>query len=398
MTRGVVLARPKLAVILALANIAALFHFVPKWLSGRYLDLEVYRLGARTLLGGGDLYGVLPVTSFGIRLPFTYPPVAAVLFTPLTVLPLAVAGALLTGLTLAALSRVLAVPGRLGLALVIPVAAVLEPVRETLKFGQINVVLMALVALDCLSRRPRWPRGMLIGVAAAIKLTPAGFLLFFLVRKDFRAAATAAATFAAATGAGFLLAGTDSLRFWTGTLFDTGRIGTVHYAGNQSLVAVLARFGLEPPIRTGVWLLGAAVVLALAAVVIRRAVPELALAANALAILAISPVSWSHHWVWAVPILLALWRTRARILATAGLALSIAAPHWWWPGTENRELGWNPTQQLLGNTYLYFAVVVLAVLARRHAQGDADQVGLAAQGEREARAGGGAGEGELGVG
>jgi alpha-1,2-mannosyltransferase len=396
MTRGVVLARPKLFVPLVLANLAAGFYFVPKLMRGHYLDLEVYQIGARTLLNGGDVYGVLPATSFGIRLPFTYPPVAAALFTPLTLLPVAVAGALLTGFGLAALVRLLAVPGKLALAVVLPVAVLLEPVRETLNYGQINLLLMALVAVDCLTPSPRWPRGLLIGLAAAIKLTPAGFLLFFLLRKDFRAAATAAATFLAATAAGFLLAGTDSLRFWTGTLLDTGRIGTLHYAGNQSLVAVLARFGIDPPIRTALWLLGAGLGLALAAITIRHAVPELALAANALTILVVSPVSWSHHWVWAAPVLLALWRTRARILAASGLVVFVAAPQWWWPGTENREYAWNLGQQLLGNLYLYFAILVLAVLARRHAQGDADQVGFAADGEGEARVGRGAGEGELG--
>jgi len=51
---------------------------------------------------------------------------------------------------------------------------------------------MALVALDCLVAKPKWPRGMLIGVAAAIKLTPAVFVLFFLLRRDYRSAVTAA--------------------------------------------------------------------------------------------------------------------------------------------------------------------------------------------------------------
>ena len=73
----------------------------------------------------------------------------------------------------------------------LPPALLLEPVRSTLAYGQVNIVLMALVALDCLAVAPRWPRGALTGVAAAMKLTPAAFVLFFLLRRDYRAAAVA---------------------------------------------------------------------------------------------------------------------------------------------------------------------------------------------------------------
>jgi alpha-1,2-mannosyltransferase len=70
-------------------------------------------------------------------------------------------------------------------AVALPVSLLLEPVWETLQFGQLNLRLMALIALDGLVERPRWPRGMLVGIAAAIELTPAAFVLFFLLRKDY---------------------------------------------------------------------------------------------------------------------------------------------------------------------------------------------------------------------
>ena len=66
----------------------------------------------------------------------------------------------------------------------LPAALFLEPVRNTLNYGQVNVALMALVAADCLAAAPRWPRGALVGLAAAVKLTPAAFVLFFLLRRD----------------------------------------------------------------------------------------------------------------------------------------------------------------------------------------------------------------------
>jgi alpha-1,2-mannosyltransferase len=344
-----------------------------------YLDLDVYRIGARAWAGGQDLYGSLPPTSFGFGLPFTYPPVAAVLAWPATQVSLPLAGTVLT--LLGAISLILAialVAGRqprrwLVVAAVVPVALLLEPVRMTLLYGQVNLLLMALVSADCLVRTPRWPRGLLVGIAAAIKLTPAGFVLFFLLRKDYRAAATALGAFLGATAVGFVFAPQDSARYWSSTLFDTGRIGAVHYQSNQSLQAVLARFGIEPPARTALWLLGAAVVLVIAFVAIRRALsadrPEFALGLNALAILVISPVSWSHHWMWIVPLLL----TCSIGWQIGGLAIFLIAPHWRLAGSADRELEWNLAEQLVGNLYLYFAIAVLlwslTVTARIGAEG-----------------------------
>ena len=98
----------------------------------------------------------------------------------------------------------------------LPVGLLLEPVLETFKFGQVNLVLMALVAVDCLVEHPRWPRGLLVGLAAAIKLTPAAFVLFFLLRRDRRAAVVTVVTAAAATGLGFAVDAASSARYWFG--------------------------------------------------------------------------------------------------------------------------------------------------------------------------------------
>jgi alpha-1,2-mannosyltransferase len=235
-----------------------------------------------------------------------------------------------------------------------------HPRRSDCYYGQINLVLMALVMVDCLTPRPRWPRGVLVGMAAAIKLTPAGFVLFFLLRKDFRAAVTAGAAFGVTTAVGFLLAGAASVKYWSGELFATGRIGRPQYAGNQSLLGALARFGIEPPLRTVAWGIGVAVVLWLAVRAMRKAAgnPRLALVFNALAVLVISPVSWSHHWVWILPMLVVL--PYGPLVA----AVFVAAPQWWWPGTENTEYTWNLAQQLLGNSYLWFAILILAAGSR----------------------------------
>ncbi len=396
---------------LAAVNLGAVAYFLLKFSAhgigfGPYrIDLDVYRIGSRVWLDGGNLYGTLPPTASGVRLPFSYPPVAAAALSPLALLPMAVAGVLLTLLTVGLTAVVLrlflaaawprAVPWRTVGGL-LPAALVLEPVRNTISYGQVNVLLMALVAADCLVPNPRWPhralarwphralarwpRGALVGLAAAVKLTPAAFVLFFLLRRDWRAAGTAALSFCVATGAGFALAPRDSVRYWTSVLFDSGRPGSPVYAANQSIEGVLARTGLAPDSLAGrgAWLAAAAVVVLLACLGMRHALARCldawALSLNALAALLVSPISWSHHWVWGETAMLALAclslrerrparRRRGLALAAAGTALFAAAPQWWFPSGGNRELGWAWWEQLTGSSYVIFAVFVLLVAA-----------------------------------
>jgi len=349
------------------------------------VDLDVYRLGSGALLQGQALYGTLPPTGDGQLLLFTYPPFAAILLTPLAVLPYWAACLAVTLLTLGVLAVVLVTVLRaLGarcdwrrVAALLLAAEVLEPVLRTLYAGQIDLFLLALVVLDVLAATPRWPRGLLIGLAAAIKLTPAVFLLYFLLRRDTRAAVTAVVTFLAATALGFLLAGADSVRYWTGALWDTGRVGEPTYAGNQSLLGLLAKAGVPPEARTAWWLPLVAVVLVLTALGVRRALAAgertVALGLNALGGLLVSPISWTHHWVWAVVVLLG-WaelarRTRRRglaVLAGAGAVFFAAGPQWWWPRGGEVERHWTFLQQLTGNGYVLYglALLVAAVLVR----------------------------------
>lgn len=345
-------------------NLAVLaYFFVPERL---YLDLSVYRIGAEVWLAGGDLYGILPATIIGNHLPFTYPPIAAVLFTPLALPPYPVAGVLITSLTIAALALVLVVVLRalhvrpVYAAAVLPVALLLEPVRVTLDFGQVNVLLMALVVADCLVRTPRWPRGVLVGLAAAIKLTPVAFVLFFLLRGDRRAALTAIGSFLGVTAVGFALNPAGSVKYWTHTLFDPDRIGKVTQESNQSVNGVLERIGIE---RGLLWLVLVAAVVVVGALAVRRVRNDVeALGLNAFIVLLASPISWSHHWVWAVLLLLpagvTAWRTRTRpaiAVAVAGTALFLVSPHWWWDADD----GWTWLTLTVGNAYFWCALGVL---------------------------------------
>jgi alpha-1,2-mannosyltransferase len=357
----------KSRILLAAACVATLVYACLAY----HLDLDVYRIGGRIWLEGGNLYGTLPPTAEGVRMPFTYPPLAAIILSPLSLIPLPLAGLVLDLGILAVLALALRpFYRRLGwnLGWVLPTALLLEPVRGNLAYGQVDVFLMAMVIADCLTGSPRWPRGSLAGLAAAVKLTPALFVVFFLLRRDYRAAATMGASFAAATGLGFLLAPADSAHYWTSTLFDVGRIGEPQYAGNQSIYGVLTRAGLHPGTMpfTYFWLAISLMVIAAACVGMRQALSagdeHMALVLNAFAILLISPISWSHHWVWAAPALLCL-AISARRLAVTGLVIFGVGAQCWLPRGGNRELDWAPWQQILGDSYVLCAVAVIGWFA-----------------------------------
>jgi alpha-1,2-mannosyltransferase len=194
------------------------------------------------------------------------------------------------------------------------------------------------------------------------------------VRRDLRSTRNALLSFAATTALGFALAWDSSVKYWTGTVFDSSRIGGVGYVGNQSVQSVLARVGMHGAVATIAWLVLSVGVVALAARGMWRAVeagqPAPALVLNAFAVLLISPISWSHHWVWIVPALLCLvalaWRARSWIplaFAAGGLVLFSTGPQWKLPQGADRELAWSWGQQVVGSAYVWFAVAVLAYAA-----------------------------------
>jgi alpha-1,2-mannosyltransferase len=274
------------------------------------IDLQVYAAGGEHVLRGGPLYdsGVL------LDLPFVYPPFAAVLFAPLSLLPVGLlkvlwtaAGIGLLGFVVHRCGRAAGLPlGIAGAVLLTVVATGLDPVRTTLYLGQINLVLLALVVGDLLGRPDsRW-RGVGVGLAAAVKLTPLLFVVYLLVTGRRRAAATAVGVFVAASVLGFLLAPADSVDYWLhGTFAAADRISDVAGLSNHSLNGLLARLGLPALWFPCAAVLGAATVLL--AVRAHRAGQEvLALTVCGLACAALAPFAWSHHWVWVVPLMVLL--------------------------------------------------------------------------------------------
>ena len=185
---------------------------------------------------------------------------------------------------------------------VLGLVAALGPWRDTLALGQINIILFALVLFDFLNRSTQWPRGLLTGVAAGLKLTPLAFAFYFLVRGDWQGLRNMAFGFLATFGLGFLILPRESKIYWGELLPDTSRVGGGGYVDNLSLRGALLHFTGPDADVTIPWLLLCLAAAAAAGVVIRLATLAgadlLALGTAAVLMLLVSPVSWSHHWVW----------------------------------------------------------------------------------------------------
>ncbi|HKD99158.1 MAG TPA: glycosyltransferase family 87 protein, partial [Micromonosporaceae bacterium] len=284
------------AIIGAVAAVVAAAAFAGPW-GVTMLDLEVYRVGGRALLDGVDIYSVRHP---GTGLLFTYPVFSAMLLVPFTVLPLAVARVLLTLLSLSALFVIMHlmvrhIRGAPSLAWSVPLSAAAiaaHPVWETFTFGQVNLILTALVLVDVLVMRRR--RGVLVGIAAGIKLVPGLFILYFLVTGQRRAALTAAVTTLVTVAAGFAVQPGPAWDFWTRYAFTPDRTGGIAYVANQSFLGVSARLLRDPhPPRALTLILGVAVVLfalAVARQLFRRGEELMAVAVIGIASLLASPV------------------------------------------------------------------------------------------------------------
>src|SRR3954451_17180679 len=225
----------------------------PPW---HFFDLLVYRGAVQWWMNGEPLYSfVRGDTGYG----FTYPPFAGLVLAPLALGPWRVQAVLLTAASVAVVvvstARFVApVARRAGWrpavagTLAVAVALLMAPVRETLAFGQINLYLVALVLADVVAIRRGWRwAGAGTGIAAAIKLTPAIFLLYFALTRGRRPAAVGLASFAAATLTAFLISPHTSVQYWTSMLWDTSRVGHTDMTSNQSLLGLLTRVTASVP-------------------------------------------------------------------------------------------------------------------------------------------------------
>ena len=342
------------------------------------IDLQVYRAGGKHVLAGVPLYdgGVL------LDLPFVYPPFAAVAFVPLTVLPLPVlklawtaAGVALVVFVVrrsAALIGMRADPAVV--ALLVAVLLALDPIRTTFYLGQINVVLLAVVLADVTGRPGRW-RGVGLGLAAAVKLTPLVFVVYLMLTGRMRAAVTALATFAAAVGVGFLVAPADSVTYWLeGTFAAADRISPVASTANHSLAGLLARAGAPEWIGLAATAVVGVVGLAVAVLAHRRGETLLGVTVCGLLSAAVAPFAWSHHFVWFGPLVVLLAHRacgaraaggdRRAAVALAGVVAVTLAFVTRLPGPDVGPIPSTGLISLQPDVYLAAVIVTVAVAAR----------------------------------
>ena len=345
-------------------------------------DVHVYWWGGQQAARGGALYAP------GTRYSFTYPPFAAAVFGLAARAPEGVLAVVITAASTGALAALCALSlGAAGVRrrpetvfVVTALALLTWPVAYTLRLGEVNLIVAALAGADLLRRHDgHWGQGITTGLAAGIKLTPLIFIAYLLITGRVRAAVTAAVAFAATVAIGVVLLPAPSRVFWLGgVFFDQNRIGDPANLSDQSLSGAVARLAgsLDPACR---WWVIAALLVGLAGVTVaawahRRGRRLAGVTCCAITGLLISPFSWTHHWVWAVPLLAALaviaWRRRS---AACGLAATAAAAVF----SQRVPLSWpgdlpGLVRLLEGDLYVLCGLAVLAgtalALIRERAQ------------------------------
>jgi alpha-1,2-mannosyltransferase len=382
-TRDVTVSRPLVFGSALVVGTALLFVLVHRITGAYWGDLGIYRYSAGLALHGQPLYGF--VTSTGLT--FDYPPFAALVMVPLAFLSM---DATIFGwavLSLAALGAViwltvrhLDLANRARLVLVIGIAVLpLYPVSGHLIVGQIDVFVVLLVLADLLRPAGGRLRGVGVGIAAGLKLTPVIFIGYLLLTRRFRAAGVASLTFLGTVGAGFLFLPGSSRSFWLGGVFLQSSRVTLdpRTVNNQSVLGALARLldtGAPP---MSLWLPLVLVVgvggLAVAVWASRRGLELFGVLACATTGLLVSPISWHHHWIWCVPGLVALavhglrktvvllWLMFA--LSTLWLVITLS-------GHDLHFAGWS---LLYDNAYVLAGLALLAALGRHLWKGVASE-------------------------
>jgi len=337
---------PALLVVSIVARLAWTY-LLPN--GAKFVDLHVYLGGADTLNRPGTLHDyVYADQTPDFPLPFTYPPFAAVVFYPLTFLPfwvvalgwqLGIMAALYGVVRLS--QRLLGVIGGIRTAMLWTAVAIwLEPLRSTFDYGQINVLLVLMILLAVYSNR-WWLSGLLVGLAAGVKLTPAVAGLYFLGMRRWAAAACSVVVFAATVALSWLVVRDQATYYFTELLGDARRVGPIGTSFNQSWRGGISRI-VGHDAGYGAPVLAALAVTAVLAWLAWRALAGDSDRQDRLGLLLVvqlfglllSPISWTHHWVWLLPLMIWLlqgpyrYLLEARLLGWGWLALTLIGVPW----------------------------------------------------------------------
>jgi alpha-1,2-mannosyltransferase len=350
-----------------------------------FIDLHVYVDGAATI-GDGGLYDFVyhpPVPPLPLH--FTYPPFAALVFYPLHFLPFQLVGlcwqlgvvAALYGCAVVTL-KLLGRSDRHSAMAWTALAIWLEPMRHVFELGQVGALLMLAVLL-AVSSTKSWVSGLLVGLAAGMKLTPAISGLYFLGARRRMVVIVSALVFLATVALSVGVLGAQGRYYFTDLLGDAERIGVVAKPDNQSLRGVLG-YVLGHDAGYGALVLGAIAVAVVLSVLAWRAIDVDDDLGRILVVmllgLLISPISWTHHWVWLLPLIMWLihgpLRLHTRGVGWAWMVLALLSPPWILVFTDSR--GWTTSNQWYlawaGSLYVLATLATLAYVATLRRRSD----------------------------
>lgn len=355
---------------------------------GIWVDLDVYIRGAAAIMRHEQLYAV---SVHG--LPFTYSPFAALVFVPLQLLGNVDARWVLSAASMGCYVLVLVICAQrlrmtLASGLMVGLAGLtFEPFMRNILLGQINLLLIALVIVDVFVVPARY-RGMLIGIGAGIKLLPGVFILYLLLKREWGAALRCVAAFAVTVALGGAFAPRDSWRFWSGGFMNLSRFGPEAVIGgdNQSLNGAFMRLFHDLSPSPILLLILSITVLTLGLVAAKRQIDAgndvAGLVCIGFASLLASPISWTHHWVWAVIALLVLVQSSRRVAAAALSLILVAGPMWLAPRGQFLELQHNWWQVAACVSYVFVALTFLIFFGLRR-EGTSDECADVALPEKE---------------
>lgn len=347
-----------------------------------FYDLKIYVRALRWWSAGNPLYEYAQPDPVQGVLYFTYPPFAALLLWPFSHLPLGLTITIFTmgsavGLAVTTWWLIAPLAERHGwwrwfaVGVAVPLVFALESTRETITFGQVNVLLVVLIVADLLIAVPRGSRwaGVGIGLATALKLFPGIFIVYLLVTRRWRPAIAACATATAATLLAAAVAWRDSWQYWTSALWATERVGRTDYTGNQSLLGLLSRLVVPDEPDRLLWL---ALALPVAAFGLWRAAraadPVGALALTGLTGGLVAPITWPHHLYWFVPAIVVLvdasvrrraWLALALLTYAVGVFGVVSFEHW--GGTAPARTD-SPVEFVGRNAYVLLSLLLVAAL------------------------------------
>jgi alpha-1,2-mannosyltransferase len=243
--------------------------------------------------------------------------------------------------------------------------------------GQTASIIMAALILDALVIRHRG-QGVLTGAAAAIKLYPALFIFWWLVKREWRPARNAAASALATTALAWWVWPGYSHRFFFYRLISGREVSHFHdkihwRATSSSPYTVFFRPPFGQSTLSSVLGSIAIVVVTVGLVyaawrIFRRGYPISAFVVGLMAATFAAPVVWDHYFAWAVlfiPVAIELgWKSRAGLAAL--LALVTTMIPWGLARDENfSNVGLTPTTMLIfvARNALLVTSVIFAVVA-----------------------------------